>query len=62
MDDTVEAMASHRHYRPAMSIGTAMAEIKKFKGTLYDANVVDACIELFKSGGFSLQQDIRTYS
>ncbi len=43
----VEAMASHRPYRPAWSIDVALNEIKKNRGLLYDAKVVDACINLF---------------
>ncbi|MHB9075679.1 MAG: PocR ligand-binding domain-containing protein [Desulfobaccales bacterium] len=50
--DVVEAMASHRPYRPSLGIGEALAEITKNKGTLYDPEVVEACITLFKEKGF----------
>ncbi len=50
--DTVEAMASHRPYRPALGIEKALAEIMKFKGILYDSEVVDNCVRLFRSGRF----------
>ncbi len=50
--DTVEAMASHRPYRPALGIEKALAEIVKFKGILYDSEVVDVCVRLFRSGRF----------
>ncbi len=50
--DVVEAMSSHRPYRPALGIDKAIKEIRKNKGKLYDPKVVDACIELFKNKGF----------
>jgi HD-GYP domain-containing protein (c-di-GMP phosphodiesterase class II) len=40
--DVVEAMASHRPYRPSLGIETALAEISQHKGVLYDPSVVDA--------------------
>ncbi|MCX7974301.1 MAG: response regulator [Candidatus Aminicenantes bacterium] len=46
--DTVEAMASHRPYRPALGIDRALAEILKYKGILYDAEAVDVCLSLFR--------------
>ncbi len=48
--DVVEAMSSHRPYRPALGIDAALDEIKKGKGRLYDPNVVDACLAVFKKG------------
>ncbi|MGE5371837.1 MAG: HD domain-containing phosphohydrolase [Solirubrobacterales bacterium] len=50
--DVVEAMASHRPYRPALGLMAAMDEIDKNKGRLYDPQVVDACLELLGPGGF----------
>lgn len=44
--DVVEAIASHRPYRPALGIDTAIFEIKKGKGTLYDPYFVDICIQI----------------
>ncbi len=55
--DVVESMASHRPYRPALGIDTALEEIKKNKGTLYDDAVADACLRLFRERGFQLQED-----
>lgn len=52
--DVVEAMASHRPYRPALGIEEALAEIYKHRGTLFDEEVVDACIRLFNEEKFSL--------
>jgi len=46
--DVIEAMASHRPYRPALSIDTALEEINKNKGILYDPDVVDACLKVFE--------------
>lgn len=48
--DVVEAMASHRPYRPAQSIDKALSEIEKNKGILYDPDVVDLCLGLFRNG------------
>ena len=53
--DVIEAMASHRPYRPALGIDKALEEISKNKGKLYDADVVDACLELFNSGRFAFK-------
>ena len=46
--DVVEAMASHRPYRPARGIDKALKEISKNKGLLYDRDVVEVCLRLFK--------------
>jgi putative nucleotidyltransferase with HDIG domain len=51
--DVVEAMCSHRPYRPAKGIEQALKEILQNKGSLYDPQVVDVCFELFKKDGFS---------
>lgn len=51
--DVVEAMASHRPYRPGLGINTALKEIQDNRGILYDHDVVDICMELFKSKEFS---------
>jgi len=53
--DTVEAMASHRPYRPAHGIAAALQEIEKNKGILYDPEAVAACLRLFKEKGFELK-------
>jgi len=50
--DVVEAMSSFRPYRPAKGIDAALGEISKNKGVLYDPEVVDACLKLFKEKGF----------
>lgn len=48
--DVVEAMNSHRPYRPALGIDEALAEIVSRKGVAYDADAVDACLRLFEGG------------
>jgi HD-GYP domain-containing protein (c-di-GMP phosphodiesterase class II) len=56
--DVVEAMYSHRPYRPALGLEQALTEITQFKGTLYDAEVVEACIRVMtRTGGFSVITD-----
>jgi len=53
--DVVEAMASHRPYRPAYPLNVALKEIEKNKGRLYDEKVVEACLRLFKEKGYRLK-------
>ncbi|MFZ1036952.1 MAG: HD domain-containing phosphohydrolase, partial [Smithella sp.] len=53
--DVVEAMASHRPYRPALGINAALEEIQMHRGILYDADVVDACLKLFREKGYQLK-------
>jgi len=50
--DTIEAMSSHRPYRPAKGIDKALEEISQNKGILYDSEVVDTCLKLFKEKSF----------
>jgi putative two-component system response regulator len=52
--DTVEAMASHRPYRPGLGIDKALAEIKRGRGSIYDPLVADACLRLFRDKGYQL--------
>jgi PAS domain S-box-containing protein/putative nucleotidyltransferase with HDIG domain len=53
--DVVEAMASHRPYRPAVGIDRALEEIVAGKGTLYDPQAVEACVNLFINRHYVLQ-------
>lgn len=55
--DVVEAMTSHRPYRPALGIEAALREIESGRGVKYDARVVDICISLFREEGFSFSSD-----
>jgi HD-GYP domain-containing protein (c-di-GMP phosphodiesterase class II) len=53
--DVVESIESHRPYRPGLGIDTALEEISKNRGILYDQDVVDACLRLFEEKGFQYQ-------
>nr|HPL66480.1 HD-GYP domain-containing protein [Smithellaceae bacterium] len=53
--DVVEAMASHRPYRPGLGLDAALDEIEKNKGIMYDNSVADACLRLFREKGYHLQ-------
>lgn len=48
--DVVEAMSSHRPYRPALGLEKALDEIRKKSGILYDEGVVNTCLALFERG------------
>ncbi len=50
--DVVETMSSHRPYRPSMGIDKALEEITRHSGTLYDADVVTACLKIFNEQSF----------
>ena len=52
--DVVEAISSHRPYRPALGVDAALEEIEKNKGIAYDEQVVDACVRLFREKDFRL--------
>jgi PAS domain S-box-containing protein len=53
--DVVEAMFSHRPYRPARGLDQALEEISQNRGVLYDPEVVDACLKLFTEKGFKFE-------
>ncbi len=53
--DVVEAIASHRPYRPALGIDKALAEISANSGRLYDPHVVAACLRLLKEESYQLK-------
>jgi len=48
-------MSSFRPYRPAKGIDKALEEISTNRGILYDPEVVDACLRLFKEKGFKFK-------
>lgn len=52
VSDVVEAMSSHRPYRPARGLEVTLEEISKEKDVLYDADIVDICLQLFEKKGF----------
>ena len=53
--DVVEAMSSHRPYRPSLGTDKALEEISQNRGIFYDPEVVDVCLKLFKEKGFKFE-------
>ncbi|MDD3268687.1 MAG: HD domain-containing protein [Syntrophomonadaceae bacterium] len=53
--DVVEAMASHRPYRPALGIDRALDEIRQGAGTIYDSSVVETCLKIFSNNEFEFE-------
>lgn len=53
--DVVEAMCSHRPYRPSLGIDKALEEIEKGSGIIYDSQVAALCIDLFRKKGFVME-------
>ena len=53
--DVVEAMASHRPYRPALGMDKALEEISKKNGLNYDDRVVSACLKVIKGKKFEFE-------
>jgi PAS domain S-box-containing protein/putative nucleotidyltransferase with HDIG domain len=54
--DVVEAIASHRPYRPARGIDVALDEIGTNIGILYDTVIANSCLKLFREQGFEFEQ------
>ena len=52
--DVVESMSSHRPYRPGLGLDAALAEIERFSGSRYDADVVNACTRLFRQKNYEI--------
>ncbi len=50
--DVIEAMSSHRPYRPGLGIEAALAQIQEGRGTAYDPLVADACLKLFREKAY----------
>ena len=53
--DVVEAMSSHRPYRPTLGMDMALAEISDNRGLRYDSDVVDACLRLINEQGYKIE-------
>jgi len=53
--DVVEAMASHRPYRPPLGVDQALEELVANSGRLYDPDVVDACLRVFKEKHYAFK-------
>jgi len=58
--DVVEAMSSHRPYRPARKKQEVIEEIKNGRGTKYDASVVDIMLGIIESGEFDFSNEPET--
>ncbi len=54
--DVVEAMSSHRPYRPTRGTDKTLEEISENRGVLYDPEVVDACLKLLTEKGFGFEE------
>lgn len=54
--DVVEAMSSHRPYRPALGLSQALNEIEQQAGILYDREVVEACLRLLRESDFVFER------
>ena len=53
--DVVEAISSHRPYRPSLGITAALDEIASHRGILYDTDIVEVCLKLFREGRFQFE-------
>lgn len=54
--DVVEAMSSFRPYRPALGMDRALDEIVLHSGTLFDVEVVEACVSIIRDGSFQFSE------
>jgi HD-GYP domain-containing protein (c-di-GMP phosphodiesterase class II) len=54
--DVVEAMSSHRPYRPKLPVEAALAELERGSGSRDDAAACAACIKLFRECSFTFQE------
>lgn len=54
--DVVDAMSAHRPYRPGLGIDSALGELRRGSGIIYDKVAVDACIKLIKVKGYELKE------
>ena len=55
MADVVEAISSHRPYRPALGMNVAIHEINKGRGIIYDAAAVDTCVKLLTQKNYKFR-------
>jgi HD-GYP domain-containing protein (c-di-GMP phosphodiesterase class II) len=55
--DVVEAMSSHRPYRPSLGIHAALQEIQEKSGQLYDQEIVNSCVRQFELNGFQFDEN-----
>jgi putative two-component system response regulator len=52
--DVIEAMASHRPYRPGHGVEAALEEIEKHRDALFDPDVTDSALRVFRETGYQL--------
>lgn len=60
--DVVEAITSHRPYRPGLGVDIALHEIEDGRGSRYDVAVVDTCLHLFREEGFSWSDEFNLFA
>jgi PAS domain S-box-containing protein len=53
----IEAMSSHRPYRPALGVSAALEELERLRGVKFNAQLVDACLHLFRAKGYRLENN-----
>ena len=53
--DVVEAMLSHRPYRPALEYSVLLDELRKNNGETYDQEIAEIVIELFTNDNYKLE-------
>jgi len=56
VSDVVEAMATHRPYRPGLGIEAALEQIQSTSGTKFDPTAVETCVQIFANGQFTLDE------
>ncbi|MBF0266312.1 MAG: HD domain-containing protein [Gammaproteobacteria bacterium] len=47
--DVVEAITSHRPYRPALDVEVAIEELSSGRGIIYDERAVDTCLKIIEN-------------
>jgi HD-GYP domain-containing protein (c-di-GMP phosphodiesterase class II) len=55
----MEAMLSHRPFRRQLGLEQALAQLRLYRGSIYDSQVVDACLALFTEQGYALPDNKR---
>ena len=52
--EALDTISTHRPFRPGLGVEAALAAIERGRGSAYDADVVDACLRLFRDGRYQL--------
>lgn len=55
VSDVFETIGSHRPYRPSLGFKKAIGELTSNSGSLYDTEVVSACLKLVESNEFQFK-------